>query len=1034
MKFEPGTRVRLKTAPDRAGVVTGKVQESGRGRRVRYQVDFGDRIDYVNANNLEANEESYDIYDLLESGKYGSVINLRSVITHTRLTGRLADVIYSMNASNTVFFPYQFKPVLNFLDSPSNGILIADEVGLGKTIEAGLIWTELRARLDANKLLILCPAVLREKWQEELAHRFGVKATICNAGELLKILKDQKDGKIDGFSVIASLQGMRPTKGWDTDDEIATGSAQLARFIQDSDVGDPVMDCLIVDEAHYLRNPSTQSHKLVRLIRPVTDHIVLLSATPIQLHNKDLFHLLNLIDSENFRFEFAFQRVLEANQPLIKLASRLRREILPVESFKEGLQECRSHPLFLTNRQLEYLEENPPSGKELSEPAGRESLATRIERVNLLARVVNRTRKRDVQENKVLRNPYAPQVIMNETEQEFYNDVTQIVREYCTRKELSDGFILTIPQRQLCSSMPAAYRAWVKKLTDEYDEDLIFESGVQEEEKKKKAEVGPLIRELSDAAGRICTYEQLREGDTKFHVLLEQLRKYWSQYPDKKVILFSYYRETLFYLQERLQEEKIETMLLIGGMKESKHEMIERFRQDGNIKILLASEVASEGVDLQFSSFLINYDLPWNPMRVEQRIGRIDRIGQSEAKINIFNFFYADTLDDRIYTRLYDRLDIFQSALGDIEAVLGEKIHKMAFELLSHELTKEDELKQIEQTQLAIEHIKRQQEQLEEEAAQLAAHGEYVLNKVKAARDLRRYIDADNLWVYVRDFLSRHFKGTNLVRISDSPLTAELELSQDAKVEFRHFLEKTKTGEATVLAKAATGRPVKCVFSNAVDFSNRNYEVINQYHPLVKFIRQHLSTQEFHPVVAVAVNHSEIPSIPKGIYMVVAVMWSTSGSRTIEKLVFKGGALGNEEKLDDDDAERLITAAVSSGVDWIESRSEVNAELALDKYGDLVDIIENDFDHYANLMDMENSDRIDYLIKTIKDKITSQIQSYEHTLLMLELEGKTRTIPARKKRISNLKEYMQIQEASYEKQRMINTEQSSVTTGIIKVV
>src|SRR5690606_10948814 len=107
--------------------------------------------------------------DMLESRRLGRPIDLRRTLTHVKLSGRLANVIYSMEATNTDFYAYQFKPVLKILESPSNGILIADEVGLGKTIEAGLIWTELRSRFDMRRLLVLCPAALREKWRRELS-------------------------------------------------------------------------------------------------------------------------------------------------------------------------------------------------------------------------------------------------------------------------------------------------------------------------------------------------------------------------------------------------------------------------------------------------------------------------------------------------------------------------------------------------------------------------------------------------------------------------------------------------------------------------------------------------------------------------------------------------------------------------------------------------------------------------------------------------------------------------------------------------
>ena len=138
--MQPGQRVRIKSAPDRIGVLTSDVQTIA--GKSRWMVQFTDAKQRFPEKNLELVDEHESIESLLKAGNFGSARNLRGAITHARLTGKLADVIYSMESTNTEFYAYQFKPVLNFLSSPSNGILIADEVGLGKTIEAGLIWTE----------------------------------------------------------------------------------------------------------------------------------------------------------------------------------------------------------------------------------------------------------------------------------------------------------------------------------------------------------------------------------------------------------------------------------------------------------------------------------------------------------------------------------------------------------------------------------------------------------------------------------------------------------------------------------------------------------------------------------------------------------------------------------------------------------------------------------------------------------------------------------------------------------------------------
>ena len=273
-----------------------------------------------------------------------------------------------------------------------------------------------------------------------------------------------------------------------------------------------------------------------------------------------------------------------------------------------------------------------------------------------------------------------------------------------------------------------------------------------------------MIRELSAIVGKLTTFQNSRPA-------IPSIGFSWPSCVNiggvtlKKIILFSYYRETLRYLYERLQEDHVPSMLMVGDIKESKQSIIEKFRTDPKARLLLASEVASEGIDLQFSSFLINYDLPWNPMRVEQRISHIDGIGQTEDRIHIWNFFYGDTLDDRIYHRLFLAWISFVMPFGDIEAVLGEKIQELGYYLLSHNLTPEQEdHRGQEQAQLALARTVREQEELEEEAAHLAAHGDYVLNQVKAARQMRRYIDPESLWTYVRDALIQDFPGTSRSR------------------------------------------------------------------------------------------------------------------------------------------------------------------------------------------------------------------------------------------------------------------------------
>ena len=147
--------------------------------------------------------------DMLEVEKIRPTYRSASHADTCKIIGALGDVIYSMEATNTDFYAYQFKPVVKILESPTNSVLIADEVGLGKTIEAGLIWTELRSRFDMRRLLVICPAALREKWRYELSSKFRVMAQICDASETLNILRDE-EMQLRGFAIVASMQGLRP--------------------------------------------------------------------------------------------------------------------------------------------------------------------------------------------------------------------------------------------------------------------------------------------------------------------------------------------------------------------------------------------------------------------------------------------------------------------------------------------------------------------------------------------------------------------------------------------------------------------------------------------------------------------------------------------------------------------------------------------------------------------------------------------------------------------------------------------------------
>jgi superfamily II DNA/RNA helicase len=209
--------------------------------------------------------------------------------------------------------------------------------------------------------------------------------------------------------------------------------------------------------------------------------------------------------------------------------------------------------------------------------------------------------------------------------------------------DVSEGFMLTMPQRQISSSMAAACKGWLGRLDEiELDDEQLFELNQVEETKvieqrgvKKipKKTLGDLIAELVNISREVGNVAELTKHDSKYRELVLSLKRYWKNNPAKKVVLFAFYKNTLHYLEERLKEDGISSVVVHGGM--DKQKALQEFEDINGPRILLSSEVAAEGVDLQFSSLLINYDLPWNPNRLEQREGRIDRVGQQADTVEV---------------------------------------------------------------------------------------------------------------------------------------------------------------------------------------------------------------------------------------------------------------------------------------------------------------------------------------------------------------------------------------------------------------
>ncbi len=1036
-ELKPGTKVRLRDNPARMGIIG--VGTEGSGRRLRLQVFLLDGTeDHFPPSALDPIlQESNSPTACFNAGRYSLSKNLRTAITHHRLSGKLANLIYSLKTTNTDFYPHQFKPVLQFLDSPSNGILIADEVGLGKTIEAGLIWTELRARFDARRLLVICPAVLRNKWREELLNRFGIKAELVNADELRERLESVRGRPMQDFALIASMQGLRPPSDYDALNN-KQGAAKLARFLEDADpAGDPLLHLLVIDEAHYLRNTGTKTNLLGHLLRPLVENLVLLSATPIQLADTDLFNLLKLLDESAFPHEYLFDLSMAVTRPIVQLRDAVLAGRVNRDEFCAAIRQAMDNQFLDESAQLASMLNQPPSDEELKAPHSRSEIADRLDRVHPLSKVVTRTLKREVQENRVIRVPLDFRAPLNEVEQAFYDQVTQRVREYCQENGLLTGFILTTPQRQMASCMPAACRAWQEKLNrgrmaglDEAMYELSEDES--DDEVEEPPILGSLIEQLVEISQSVGDYEQLRLHDSKYRLLREHLRKYCAQFPGKKIVLFSFFRQTLAYLHERLSEDGISCVVLQGG--DDKDAILRAFKADTGPQVLLSSEVGSEGVDLQFSALLVNYDLPWNPMKIEQRIGRIDRLGQQSDKILIWNLMYANTIDERIYDRLLMRLDIFRQALGSMESIIGRVIKKMTKELFSHQLSPEEETLRIENNLQALAETKLRQERLEAEAPNLVAHGDFIMNKVRAAEQLGRYVRSDDLHAYVTDFILDTYPGTRFIPVGDELELYSVELSMDLRVQLSQFIQDKGLQGHTQLLDA---RALPVLFENCHRAPSSRFERVAQDHPLVRFVTSQLGSQDQanqrYPISAVQLSRLASEGIEPGIYAFVVSRWSFSGAQTNERLVYAAKELDSENGLEAERAEQLVNLAALAGEDWPAAKNLLVPNSVVDAYEECRGQIADQFRDVRQAMRDENNDRVNLLIKLIRDRCDLEVKRINERMVALRQSGKERMIPAEKgKRDAALKRREQ-REAELRLKQKLEAENHFVTAGVIKI-
>lgn len=898
--FQPGTRVRLKGDPAVVGTITNAAPKELAARTfLEVELSSGKRASYPLVE-LEELRSGPDARSDFRANRLCSPDDFRRAVTHLRMTGDLADMIYSLGATNTEFHAYQFKPVLKLLNAPSRGLLVADEVGLGKTIEAGLIWTELVARFEARRLLVICPKPLVQKWREELRNKFNVDARICSAADLLELVSEGQR-PTDGFAAIASIAGIRPPRGWNDPDDPAEGNrAALARRLAD-ETENELFDLVIFDEAHHLRNVDTMNHRLGELLAEVSDYSLFLSATPINLRANDLRALLKLIDPDTFEREWLFDVLQQENTPLVEAWEAARNPKVPLATVANLVTQLPEGQVLKTGARLKRLREELRKGL-TDTPAVRVKLAAQLEEMSLLGSIVNRTRRRDVAEFKVVRQPITVRWCMSNQERAFYERASDRIEQYALDHGINERFLLAQSQRLLASSLAAAYRQWGER------------SGalsLDEDDDGPAALPGPLVAALGEICDDRDELTALERDDTKFEQLFATVQQFFSNYPDQKLIIFSSFRRTIDHLARRLAERGVSAMELHGGIKDDRQHTIGKFADAPGGTILLTSEVGGEGLDLQFCRALINWDLPWNPMKVEQRIGRIDRIGQTSPTIDIVNLIAEDTIEEMVYQRLYVRLGIIKQTLGDFEPILGEIVRDLELLLANPELTSDQRKEELERALQAAERRKQEAETLEKEAPGLIAHGDSILQRVQEAHAPHKMVTSGDLRDFIAGTLTSSFEGTRFLRIPELEVEAyNVRLSQRAQAEFaRYRVQYARRYPTRFMRDAAAG--VSVIFGRNPDpLRYRHVEAVPMTHPLARFASKHLEERQHgvapRPATAFQIDLDPALGLPPGDFVIGLERWSITGVLPIDRLAFVGASVRDGARIDDDVAERVL--------------------------------------------------------------------------------------------------------------------------------
>ena len=885
-EFVPGQIVFLKSNPEIRGVVMS-VSPGTPEDRINVFADGRPQTFY--ASQLQAEVEIN-----VDDSQHLSCDTFHAYLTALQIRYPVLSSLYSLNTARIDFVPYQYRPVLKFIKAEQPRLLIADSVGVGKTIEAGLILRELQARQDIKSVLIICPRALvtEEKWLREMK-RFDENFTHLDGKTLRYCLKETHlDGEwpeqyqkvILPYSLLNDTLlygpgGSRRRKG-------GTGLIDLDP--------PPHFDLVIVDEAHHIRNQGTANHEAVRFFCENADATVFLTATPIQLRSRDLFVLLNVLRPDLILDEESFKRMGEPN-PFINQAVNTTRaqEKGWTQTAKDDLDKAANtlwgQTILRDNPEFKRIKNQLASGRVT--PEERVQLITDMEALHTFSGIINRTRRRDIGEF-TIRKPRMVKVELTVDQNELYEALIETQKEIfrSLHGNQSVNFMITTLRRQLASCLHGL-EPLLKDILNRHLDELEW-TEADAVDAMPSAEFVTHIREHVQAL--LERAKNLDSEDLKLKAL-QKIVQDRQDLPNNKIMVFSSFRHTLAYLYKHLAADGFRVGMIHGGVPdEERLKLTSRFEkprsENDSLDLMLFSEVGCEGLDYQFCDCIVNYDLPWNPMRIEQRIGRIDRRGQQSESVTIFNLITPGTVDADIYERCLLRIGVFESALGGTEEILGEITAELRDIAENYALSTEDRREKLDQ--LADNKIRQIQENEKLEAQQLELFS-VQLPEDQMARDVE---NATNFWLtpkaiqrLVTHYLLQKIEVEQEIILGDKSLKT-LRLSGEARSALLSDFQQLSREKSPIYLEwenwlKGADPHLRITFESDCKTEHPDAVLIMPTHPLVKQAALSLNIEQ-DVVVKLKVRDK---TVPEGSYEFAIYLWHLLGSK--ENLELKPIAL-----------------------------------------------------------------------------------------------------------------------------------------------